>query len=529
MAAIARAYNDWYRIHTEALKEAIDKKDHSLGNELSAEVIRYSHLRNHVLSENANRSDIIIACDDDGELDPLAETMICDYFADHPQINLLYCDEDRVEEDGVHLDPWFKSEWAPDTFLSGFYFGNIIAIRSAALAMINPGGISTSNFESVSAQKEDLLNEEKARLNVDDSPTRAWIYGHLCLKLAQADGGFSKRPEEEWNQFPVGHIPEILFHMGHHVNSWSGNLIRDSLTGRYDRASARLRMISIIIPSKDNPEMLARCVHSIEEHTTVPHEIILVDNGSTEENRARVQALVDEVNEEGHMLYLYEEMPFNMPRFYNMGVEKANGEMLLFMHDDVIVQTDGWLSHLSEKAKLPYVGAVGIKLLYPNSNIIQHAGIILSSEGPVSKLQYCRNDEAYYFDFNKGVRNVLALSGACLMVRREIFDEVGGFDSKHFPNYGGNIDFCCRIFEKGYYNVVRNNMYLYYYESYSPENGITREEREVHKPEETAFLKKRHKILSRRDPFYHPYLTQSVREPKFKVELSGTGVAPEYE
>ena len=89
MAAIARAYNDWYRIHTEALKEAIDKKDHSLGNELSAEVIRYSHLRNHVLSENANRSDIIIACDDDGELDPLAETMICDYFADHPQINLL--------------------------------------------------------------------------------------------------------------------------------------------------------------------------------------------------------------------------------------------------------------------------------------------------------------------------------------------------------------------------------------------------------------------------------------------------------
>ena len=122
------------------------------------------------------------------------------------------------------------------------------------------------------------------------------------------------------------------------------------------------------------------------------------------------------------------------------------------------------------------------------------------------------------------MRTVLALSGACIMVRGEIFREVGGFDEEHFPNYGGNMDFCYRIFEKGYYNVVRNNMYLYSYESYSPENGATREERELHRPMEIRILQERHPKLARRDPFYHQYLTQDVREPKFKVELSRTGV-----
>ena len=106
-------------------------------------------------------------------------------------------------------------------------------------------------------------------------------------------------------------------------------------------------------------------------------------------------------------------MEFNMPAFYNLGAQYASGEMLLFLHDDIVVQKKGWLSHLSEKAKLPYVGAVGMKLLYPSSNIIQHAGVTSVQSGIVYKLQYCRNEESYYFDFNKGVRNMLAMSGAC--------------------------------------------------------------------------------------------------------------------
>ena len=149
-----------------------------------AEIVRYSHLKNHLLAEEHEAADIIIACDDDGEPDEFAEVLVKDYFAAHPEINLLYGDEDRVAEDGVHLDPWFKSEWAPDTFLSTFYFGNVIAFRSSAFAMINPGQRKTSAFESAASLREDSLDEERARNNEDDGPVRSWIYGTLCLKLA---------------------------------------------------------------------------------------------------------------------------------------------------------------------------------------------------------------------------------------------------------------------------------------------------------------------------------------------------------
>ena len=494
---VVRNYNDWYLVHKEALAEKIRTEDHRAGSELTSEIVRYSHLRNHLLAEDHDTVDIIIACDDDGELDDMAEILIKDYFAAHPEINLLYADEDRIAEDGVHLDPWFKSEWAPDTFLSTFYFGNVIAFRMSAFAMINPGRRRTSYYESESALREDSLDEERARTNEDDWPVRAWIYGTLCLKIAQADGGYTRRPEAKWNEFPIGHVPEVLFHGSHRVELWNGNLIKESLTGRYSVDSAYTRLISIIIPSKDNPEMLSRCVHSIEKHASVPHEIIIVDNGSNEVNRRKVHELVDEINEDGRCLYIYKRMGFNMPAFYNLGATYANGEMLLFVHDDIVVQKRGWLSHLSEKAKLPYVGAVGMKLLYPSSNIIQHAGITSVETG---------------------------IAGACIMVKEELFRAVGGFDEKNFPAYGGDIDFCWRLFEKGYYNVVRNNMYLFYYESYSPENSKTREERELQRPGEMKRLCELHPEISRRDPYYHRYLTQDAKEPRFKIDLEDTGV-----
>ena len=390
--------------------------------------------------------------------------------------------------------------------------------------MINPGQAQDHPYESASALREDSLEEERARTNEDDWPVRAWIYGTLCLKIAQADGGYTKRPLSSWNEFPIGHVTEVLFHGNHRVELWNGNLIRESLTGRYSVDSAYTRLISIIIPSKDNPEMLARCIRSIENHASVPHEIIIVDNGSNEVNRRKVREVVDAINEEGRCLYVYKRMEFNMPAFYNLGAQYANGEMLLFLHDDIVVQKTGWLSHLSEKAKLPYVGAVSMKLLYPSSNIIQHAGVTSVESGIVYKLQYCRNEESYYFDFNKGVRNMLAMSGACIMVREELFREVGGFDAENFPAYGGDIDFCWRIFEKGYYNVVRNNMYLFYYESYSPENSKTKEERELKRRREMKRLSQLHPLISKRDPYYHRYLTQDAKEPRFKIDLTDTGV-----
>ena len=511
-------YHAWFSHHAREIERKLSGMDHSEGEKLSCGIVLYSHLKNYILS-GEKRPDIIVACDDDGMLTDYALTLIRDYFAAHPGVNLLYGDEDRVTDDGEFMDPWLKADWSPDTFLSTFYFGNVFAIRSIALSVINPGARTAADIEAMASLRADSIEEQLARKDEPDEPLKSWIYGQLCLKLAQADGGFSKRVIHEGKEEtpPVGHIPEILFHASQRPQPWDSNLIKESLTGRYSMESAASRLISIILPSRDNPEMLSRCVRSIEKHTRIPYELIIVDNGSAPANIRRVQELVEEFNEHGSAQYIYEEMPFNMSAFYNLGATHANGELLLFMHDDVVIQRQEWLSHLSEKAKLPYVGVVGMKLLYPASNIIQHAGIFSVAGTPVSKLQYRRNEETQYFGFNKGIRNVLAVTGACLMVRATVFAKAGGFNEKDFPACYSDVDFCYRVHEMGYYNVVRNNMYLYYQEVSAPVEG-TRALRDSMREKELETLRKQHPLLTARDPYYNPYLSQDVNESRFILD-----------
>ena len=514
----AKTYHEWFLRHQEKLMAELAEeggRTKEADEAMTVEVVRYSHLKNFILS-GENQPDILIACDDDGELAEYAVSMIRAFFAEHPDINMVYGDEDQVS-DGVHVSPWLKPDWSPDMFLFTFYFGSVFAIRSTALGLINPGKRTAQEFEPESRILEDAVEEQEARRTEPDKALRSWIYGKLCLKVAQADGGFSRRRGEK---MPIGHIPEILFHASEKPEAWDADLIRGSLTGRFSQASATTRLISIIIPSKDNPSLLERCLRSIIEYAKVPYELIIVDNGSSEENRRKTQKLVDEINAgEMSAVYLYHKIPFNMARMNNMGAACANGELLLFLHDDVEIRKAGWLSHLSEKAKLPYVGVVGIKLLYPESNVIQHAGIISVPDGPVYKLRLKSNDEVWYYGFNKGVRNVLALSGACMMVRSEVFAKAGGFDEEHFPDCYTAVDFCYRVYENGYYNVVRNNMYLYYFDPVSKENLETLEQREKNRPAELSSLKALHPLRNGNDPFYHKYLSQDSNEPKFLPSL----------
>lgn len=508
------SYSNWYRLHKRELDKRLAAGDHRAGNALSREVVRYSHLRNHLLSGD-ELADIVICCDDEGVLTDYAELMICDFFAENPDVGMVYGDEDFLGDKSQLKEPWFKPDWSPDTFLSTFYFGNIFAIRKTELYLINPGERKASDYESKATTREDSEDERKAKASDLDDGMRSWIYDKLCLRLAQAEGGFTRR---RGGQFPIGHIPEILFHSFRRTRPWNSNLIRGSLTGRYSSESAEKRLISIIIPSKDNPEILGQCLHSIEKYTdSSPFEIIVVDNGSSEENRRKVEELLEAFNENGSARLLYEPMEFNFSAMCNLGAENACGELLLFLNDDIEISRPNWLSYLSEKAKLPYVGCVGMKLLYPHSDLIQHAGVVNVHAGPIHKLQYCSNKEEHYFGFNKGVRNVIAVTGACLMIRTELFREVGGFDAENFAVAFNDIDLCLKVFEKGYYNVVRNNMYLYHHESLSRGDDRADRIKALRLSGEQERLLNRHPDLFRRDPFYHTYLEQDPAVTEFKI------------
>lgn len=429
--------------------------------------------------------------------------------------------KDRIDDRGELRDPWLKADWSPDTFLSTFYFGGIFAFRSSELMLINPGGRTAADYEAKAAIEADSEDEEEARNDDPDSPVAAWIYD-MCLKMAQAEGGFSKRVN---GKYPIGHISEILFHRTERPKMWDGRYIKNSLTGRFSRESAATRLISIIIPSKDDPGVLGVCLDTIMQYTdNAPYELIIVDNGSTPENQEKVRGLLAKMEEFGATQYIYEKEEFNFSKMCNRGAAAANGDLLLFLNDDIEIRKPGWLSYLSEKAKLPYIGAVGMKLLYPNSDVIQHAGVINLRVGPVHKLQYLSNTEELYFGFNKGVRNVMAVTGACLMVRTSLFREIGGFNETDFAVAFNDIDFCYRIYERGYYNVVRNNMYLYHHESLS--RGDDRKDsiksRRLSKELET--LLRNHPDLYGKDPFYHRFLTQNPAESRFVIDVEDTQI-----
>ena len=239
--------------------------------------------------------------------------------------------------------------------------------------------------------------------------------------------------------------------------------------------------ISIVIPSKDNPEILDKCLQSIEDTTgDIPLEIIIVDNGSCKEHRVRVEAMCKFTTEgtDGRLTchYIYEPMEFHFSRMCNMGAERANGEYILFLNDDIEAVDAGWLEALLSEALKPYTGAVGMKLLYPDKKRIQHAGIVNLPMGPVHKLQFADDSMVYYDMRNRGVHNVCAVTGVCLMMRKDLFWKLGGM-SEELPVAFNDVELCFHAMEEGYYNVVCCDTFLIHHESISRGQDNTEEKR----------------------------------------------------
>ena len=186
-------------------------------------------------------------------------------------------------------------------------------------------------------------------------------------------------------------------------------------------------MVSIVIPSKDNPGVLSTCIHSILEASTYRNfEIIVIDNGSSIKNKERIHLMLSQMQEECRFRYIYEPMEFNFSAMCNKGAALAKGDYILLLNDDIEIIQEDWLDKMLEKAMLPHVGAVGVKLLYPGSHTIQHAGITNIRLGPAHKLQFRDDRTDYYFLRNRLSFDVLGVTGACLMVKKNVYEAAGG-------------------------------------------------------------------------------------------------------
>ena len=287
-------------------------------------------------------------------------------------------------------------------------------------------------------------------------------------------------------------------------------------------------LVSVVIPSKDHPDVLEQCLKSFRKKTAYGYyEWIVVDNGSNEENHGRLLKLQKEYG----FLYLYEEMPFNFSRMCNMGVAQAGGDLILLLNDDIEVIEKNWLGRMVGQALQPHVGAVGAKLWYADTRQIQHAGITNLRIGPSHKLVTFQDDRDYYYGRNRVTYDMAGVTAACLMVTKARYEEVGGLEETMAVSYN-DVDFCFKLTEAGYYNVLRNDVVLYHHESLS--RGL--DEHDDDKWErllaEKRNLYARHPQMDGKDPFYHEALIDNASDYrcnyKFAYEdsLRVTAVVP---
>ena len=194
--------------------------------------------------------------------------------------------------------------------------------------------------------------------------------------------------------------------------------------------------VSIIIPSKDHPEVLRQCLESIvattEADSNITYDIVVLDNGSDAKNRVRYGVFIGKIPKKNGLTkiqYLYKLSEFNFSEMCNKGAKNSLGEYLLFLNDDIEAFEKGWLREMVAQAQLKHVGAVGAKLIYPDTEneLIQHCGIANVRRGPVHKLQKMSDKKSHYYGYNVGIHNNIGVTAACLLISRKKFNDVGGF------------------------------------------------------------------------------------------------------
>jgi glycosyltransferase involved in cell wall biosynthesis len=385
--------------------------------------------------------------DHDDELAPQALFKVVERLNETPDLDLIYSDEDKIETDGTHVDPFFKPDWSPELLLSTNYICHLSVFRKRLLDEI--GGIR-SGFEG--SQDFDLLLRFTEKTNL------------------------------------IAHIPTILYHWRKIGTSAASSqlakplaykagrraleegLDRRGLRGRVEILSPgryRVRcliegepLVSIIVPTRNSIELLKKCIWSIEKKTAYSnYEILVVHDGSFKHEELRELQRMAAVRN----VLLYQEA-YSWAGMCNFAVRESRGAYLLFLNHEVSVIEPGWVEAMVAHAQRESVGVVGAKLV-TSKNVIQHGGMIIGIRGLYGHA--FRGLSGYsggYFQLSDLIRNCSAVTGSCMMMRREIHDIMGCFDDK-FTSTHSDIDFCLRVRQRGYRVVYTPDAVLCHDES----------------------------------------------------------------
>ncbi|HSC88987.1 MAG TPA: glycosyltransferase family 2 protein [Polyangiaceae bacterium] len=434
--------------------------------------------------------------DHDDLLTPHALLRVARSIEASPDAKLFYSDEDKLGEDGARKDPHFKSQFNPDLLLSQAYMGHLVVARTSEVRAI--GGFRLG-YEG--SQDHDLVLRLSERCAPGEIVHIPWILYHW----REVEGSTAQRADAKGYTAQAGlrAVQDALDRRGLAASADHAPLVPHGYRVRY-ALPAEPPLVSLLIPTRDKADLLRLCLGSILEKTTYPnYEVLIIDNGSVE---AETFAYFEQISSDARVRVLRDDSPFNFSALNNHGARESRGELIGLVNNDIEAIDGDWLTEMVGHALRPEIGCVGAKLLYPDDRI-QHAGVITGIGGVAGHAhKYLHKDEPGYHSRLRLTHALSAVTAACLLVRRSVFDQVGGLDETLAVAFN-DVDFCLRVREAGYRNLFTPYAVLYHHESAS-RGGETTPAQRARFARETETMKLRWAGTLRRDPYYSPHLTQ---------------------
>ena len=395
--------------------------------------------------------------------------------------DVIYSDEDKLDDaTGELVEPFFKPGWSPEYFRGVMYVGHLLCVRREIA--------SRTRFDSAF----DGVQDFEFMLRVSERGARIGHIPRVLYHWRKTRGSIAEVSDAK---------PQVGALQQSAVNAHLGRLKLPALAEQSDLPH-RLKIVpvprinfppvSIIIPTKDAPEMLGRCLKSISEKTSYPEfEVFLMDNDTTDEDALQLM-------EQYSVLRIPFPDPFNFSRANNQGAIAATGDFLVFLNNDTEIIAADWLQHLIYYAEQPDVGAVGALLIYEDRTV-QHAGVALGMRGTAD---HTMRGFPIGMDGYAGslacAREVSALTGACMMIRKSLFHEIGGFNEHFFTAYQ-DVDLCLRLRERGLRLVCTPQALVVHHESISRQSYYDVIDRML-------LLDQWESVIERGDPYYNPNL-----------------------
>jgi len=414
----------------------------------------------------------------------------------HPEAQIIYSDEDKVDETGQRFSPHFKSDWNPELFFTQNYLSHLGVYRTHLLKSI--GGFRQGLEGS---QDHDLVLR--------------------CLPHIPSSS--------------IHHLPKVLYHwraisgstaLNASAKSYADDSRHQALRDYFESVgvpvqvgpglipnTARIQylipkpepLVSLLIPTRDRLELIESCVTSILEKTNYPHfEIIILDNASLAPETLNFFESIQ--NSDSRVRVVRDDRPFNFSAINNRGVERAKGAIVGLVNNDIEVINPEWLTEMVSLCIQEGVGCVGAKLYYPNDTL-QHAGVILGIKGVAnhSHNKHPRHHDGY-FGRLRVPQALSAVTAACLLVKKDLYLQAGGMNEEDLKVAFNDIDFCLKVRELGYRNVWTPYAELYHHESLSRGSEDT-PEKKARFAKEVQYMKNKWGPALLEDPYYSPNLT----------------------